>query len=61
MVSKERLFENIYDWDAQANLSAVEVFISRVRKKIEGAGVKIRVVRGLGYLLEADEVARDAG
>ncbi len=60
VVSKEHLFESIYDWDAQANLSAVEVFISRVRKKMEGAGVKIRVVRGLGYLLEAEGVVRDA-
>lgn len=54
VVSKEHLFERIYDWDAQAGLSALEVFISRVRKKIEGAGIRIRVVRGLGYLLETE-------
>jgi DNA-binding response OmpR family regulator len=52
VVSKEFLFERLYDWETQANTSAVEVFVSRLRRKIEGAGVGIRVVRGLGYLLE---------
>lgn len=52
VVSKESLFERIYDWNAQANLEAVEVYISRVRKKIESSNVMLRVVRGLGYLLE---------
>lgn len=52
VVSKESLFERIYNWNAQANLEAVEVYISRVRKKIETARVTLRVVRGLGYLLE---------
>lgn len=52
VVSKSQLFERLYDWEANASQSAVEVYISRVRKKIEPAGASIRVVRGLGYLLE---------
>jgi len=52
VVSKESLFERLYDWNAQANREAVEVYISRVRKKIEASNVTLRVVRGLGYLLE---------
>jgi two-component system OmpR family response regulator len=28
------------------------VYVHRLRKKIEGAGVTIRTVRGLGYLLD---------
>ena len=52
VVSKSQLFERLYDWEANANQSAVEVYISRVRKKIEPAGASVRVVRGLGYLLE---------
>jgi len=31
----------------------VEVYIHRLRKKLEGSGLSIRTVRGLGYLLEA--------
>jgi two-component system OmpR family response regulator len=31
----------------------IEVYIHRLRRKLEGAEVQIRTVRGLGYLLEA--------
>lgn len=31
----------------------IEVYIHRLRRKLEGSGVSIRTVRGLGYLLEA--------
>ena len=36
---------------------AVEVHISRLRKKTEGAGIVIRTIRGSGYLLAEDEGA----
>lgn len=52
VVSKENLFQRLYDWSSEANIEVVEVYVSRVRKKIENAGVSLRVVRGLGYLLE---------
>jgi two-component system OmpR family response regulator len=52
VVSKDFLFERLYGWDAQSAPSAIEVFISRIRRKIEPSGMNIRVVRGLGYLLE---------
>lgn len=34
--------------------NTVEVYIHRLRRKLEGAGLVIRTVRGLGYLLEED-------
>ncbi|HEX7987963.1 MAG TPA: response regulator transcription factor [Duganella sp.] len=34
--------------------NATEVYIHRLRRRLEGSGVDIRTVRGLGYLLEAD-------
>lgn len=34
--------------------NAIEVYVHRLRRKLEGAAVTIRTVRGLGYLLEAD-------
>jgi two-component system OmpR family response regulator len=52
VVSKPQLFEQLYDWEGGAGLSAVEVYVSRVRRKIERAGARVRTVRGLGYLLE---------
>jgi two-component system OmpR family response regulator len=32
----------------------IEVYIHRLRRKLEGSGLGIRTIRGLGYLLEAD-------
>jgi two-component system OmpR family response regulator len=58
VVSKDFLFERLYGWDAQSTPSAIEVFISRIRRKIEPSGMTVRVIRGLGYLLE---YAGDAG
>ena len=58
LVSKEQLFESIYSWDSEANLNAVEVYISRLRKKLEPAGVGIRMFRGLGYRLEVTAASK---
>jgi len=61
VVSKAQLIESLYTWDQDANASAIEVFISRVRRKLEdaGAGVSIRVLRGLGYRLELESHGKD--
>ncbi len=34
--------------------NAIEVYIHKLRRKLEGSGLQIRTVRGLGYLMEAD-------
>lgn len=34
--------------------NAIEVYVHRLRRKTDGAGVNIRTVRGIGYLLEAE-------
>jgi two-component system, OmpR family, response regulator len=57
VVSKAQLFEQLYDWEADVGLSAVEVYVSRIRRKIDRSGVRVRTVRGLGYLLEPATVA----
>jgi len=33
---------------------SIEVFIHRLRRKLEDSGLSIRTVRGLGYLLEPE-------
>ena len=33
--------------------NAIEVHISRLRAKLEPSGIRIRTIRGLGYLVEA--------
>lgn len=37
--------------------NAIEVYIHRLRRKLEQSGLAIRTVRGLGYLLEVEAVA----
>ena len=36
-----------------ASPEAIEIYISRLRRKLDGSGVRIVTFRGLGYLLEA--------
>jgi two-component system OmpR family response regulator len=33
---------------------SIEVYIHRLRRKLDGSGLSIRTARGLGYLLEAE-------
>ncbi|ACT51711.1 MULTISPECIES: response regulator transcription factor [Methylovorus] len=52
VVSKESLVENLCNWDVDVGNNAIEVYVHRLRKKLEPYGILIRTVRGLGYLLE---------
>lgn len=53
-VPKGVLIEHIYGVGADVDEKVVEVPISRLRKKLEPLGVRIRVARGLGYLMEPE-------
>lgn len=50
-VARELLFEKVFDMDADARPEAIESYVSRLRKKLEGTGAQISTLRGLGYLL----------
>ena len=61
MVNKEQIVDLLCQWGEEVSTNAVEVYIHRLRKKLEPGGVKIATVRGLGYCLEkAANVARKA-
>ena len=51
-VSKEALVEHLCSWDDEMGDNAIEVYVHRLRKKLEPAGVQIRTVRGLGYMFD---------
>ncbi len=57
VVGRESLFEKAFNLDATANPEAVEIYVCRLRKKLEGSGVSIVTVRGLGYVLETAPAA----
>ena len=40
------------NWDKELSMNAIEVYMSRLRAKVEAGGVRIRTVRCFGYLLE---------
>ena len=52
LVSKEQLVEHLCEWGEEVSHNAIEVYIHRLRKKIEKGPVRIATVRGLGYCLE---------
>ena len=54
VVSKEQIAAQLFSFDDDASPNAIEIYVSRLRKKLNPAGVIIRTIRGLGYLLEAD-------
>lgn len=51
-VSKTALMEGIYALEEDASEDAVEIYIHRLRKKLEGCQAAIMTLRGLGYLLQ---------
>lgn len=57
VVIKNRLAQQISDWGTEVGTNAIEVYIHRLRKKLEASPIRIRTIHGLGYLLErTDEI-----
>jgi two-component system OmpR family response regulator len=52
LVSKDQLVDHLCGWGEEVSHNAIEVYVHRLRKKLEVGGVKIATVRGLGYCLE---------
>ena len=50
-VSKEAIIEAVAGLSDDLSLNAIEVYVSRLRAKLEPAGIRIRTVRGFGYML----------
>jgi two-component system OmpR family response regulator len=59
VVSKRTLSDKLSELDEALGDNALEAFISRLRKKLQGTGAHIRTLRGLGYVLEAGGDATD--
>ncbi len=52
LVSKDQLVERLCEWGEEVSTNAIEVYVHRLRKKIEKGPIRIATVRGLGYCLE---------
>ena len=53
VVSKRSLSDKLSGFDDALAANALEAFISRLRRKLQGSGATIRTLRGLGYVVEA--------
>lgn len=53
-VARDVLFEKVFSFDADARAEAIEIYVHRLRKKLEGSGAVVSTLRGLGYLLAED-------
>ena len=53
-VSKSSLMNYVYGVGEDVSETTLEVLVSRLRKKISNYGVRINMIRGLGYFLKAD-------
>jgi DNA-binding response OmpR family regulator len=49
---EEAIIQAVAGWGDDLSPNAIEVYVSRLRSKLEPAGIKIRTVRGFGYMLE---------
>lgn len=52
LVGKEQLVDHLCGWGEEVSTNAIEVYVHRLRKKLETAGIRIATIRGLGYCLE---------
>ena len=55
ITSKSALADHVYGAGADIEDSVVEVYVSRLRKRLGEYGLEIKTARGLGYLLKASE------
>jgi DNA-binding response OmpR family regulator len=58
--AKDKLLQALTGWDKEITLNAIEVYISRLRSKLDASGVVLRAIRGFGYRLELAEGVDDA-
>ena len=52
VVSKEQLVEQLYNYDKDVSHNTIEVYVHRLRKKINGTGVTVRTLYGRGYMID---------
>jgi two-component system OmpR family response regulator len=52
VVNKEQMLEKLCNFDEDISDNALEVYLHRLRKKLDYGDINIRTIRGLGYMLE---------
>lgn len=55
VTSREHVIEALCTWNDALTDNGLDIAVHRLRRKLEDSGVRVRTVRGLGYMLEADD------
>ncbi|QFU09706.1 Transcriptional regulatory protein tctD [Rhodobacteraceae bacterium THAF1] len=55
VMSKDRLLDSLFSFDADVTENAIEVYIGRLRRRLQGTHARIETVRGMGYRLDLPE------
>jgi len=53
--SKHELLDQLYGFDEAVSANAIELYVGRLRKKLEGAKARIVTLHGIGYQLVSDD------
>lgn len=53
-VAREAVFNRVFEFDSEARIESIEIYVHRLRKKLEGSGATITTLRGLGYALSVE-------
>lgn len=53
-VSKDQLLDLVYGTGSETDEKVIEVYVSRLRKRLASHGMGIRVIRGIGYAIVTD-------
>lgn len=59
VIPREQLLQEVWEYDLSAVTNTIEVFISHLRRKLEAGGQSrlVHTIRGVGYVLRADDVS----
>lgn len=52
--SKAHLVDRLFSFSEDPSENAIEVYVGRLRKKLEGSNAKIETVRGVGYRISSE-------
>ena len=53
-VSREAVFNRVFEFDSEARIESIEIYVHRLRRTLEGTGATITTLRGLGYALSVE-------
>ena len=53
ILSKSQLMDRLFSYEADVTENAIEVYVGRLRRRIDGMGLRIETLRGLGYRMDA--------